>query len=158
CGPARQCGRQQRYRDLGSSARRWRSTGQLPHRAGLLAYSCTCESAQRSNARADGDLDHSGRIRVFNDGRGRSLGSAESLACRRSWADQHARSTVGVEEVMMPDRAKMRTDARAIWDAAVAAADPSRLVRQELLGPLADAVRGAPRIIVVGGGKAGSTM
>ena len=52
----------------------------------------------------------------------------------------------------------MRKQARAIWDAAVAAAEPRRLVREALTGPLADVVRSAKRILVVGGGKAGAAM
>lgn len=52
-----------------------------------------------------------------------------------------------------------RADARAIWDAAVAAARPAPLVERELTaGPFAAAVREAPRVIVVGAGKAGAGM
>jgi len=58
----------------------------------------------------------------------------------------------------MPDTSQLRTHARAIWDAGVAAAEPRRLVRQDLTGPLADIVAGAPRVLVVGGGKAGAAM
>src|SRR5262245_28700878 len=53
---------------------------------------------------------------------------------------------------------KLRQDARAIWDAAVAAAEPEGLVFRALTGSLGDEIRAAPRIIVVGGGKAGSAM
>jgi len=52
-----------------------------------------------------------------------------------------------------------RDHARAIWDAAVAAADPVELVRAALAGPdLRSAVDRAARILVVGGGKAGTAM
>ena len=52
-----------------------------------------------------------------------------------------------------------REHARAIWDAAVAAADPFDLVRAALRGPdLRPAVERAARILVVGGGKAGAPM
>jgi hydroxypyruvate reductase/glycerate 2-kinase len=61
----------------------------------------------------------------------------------------------------MPDRAdELRRHARSIWDAAVVAVDPFALVRAALTeaGPLRDAVRGARRVIVLGGGKAGAAM
>jgi hydroxypyruvate reductase/glycerate 2-kinase len=51
--------------------------------------------------------------------------------------------------------------AKAIWDAAVAAARPEALIRQALANPavpLHEAVDRAPRILVVGGGKAGAAM
>lgn len=52
-----------------------------------------------------------------------------------------------------------RADARTIWDAAVAAARPAPLVERELTaGPHAEAVRAAPRVLVVGAGKAGAGM
>lgn len=52
-----------------------------------------------------------------------------------------------------------RDHARAIWDAAVAAADPAELVRAALAGSdLRSAVDRAARILVVGGGKAGASM
>ena len=52
-----------------------------------------------------------------------------------------------------------REQARAIWDAAVAAANPTELVRVALAGPdLHSAVDRAGRILVVGGGKAGAAM
>ena len=52
-----------------------------------------------------------------------------------------------------------REHARAIWDAAVAAADPFALVRTALSGPdLRRAVERAGRVLVVGGGKAGAPM
>ena len=55
--------------------------------------------------------------------------------------------------------AQRREHARAIWDAAVAAADPFELVRAALAGPeLRSAVDRAGRIFVVGGGKAGALM
>jgi len=53
---------------------------------------------------------------------------------------------------------EMKRHARAIWDAAIAAAEPRRLVRDELAGAFADEWRSAPRILVVGGGKAGAAM
>jgi hydroxypyruvate reductase/glycerate 2-kinase len=54
----------------------------------------------------------------------------------------------------------LRAHARAIWDAAVAAVRPDDLVRRAVATDtrLADALRGARRIIVVGGGKAGAAM
>jgi glycerate 2-kinase len=58
----------------------------------------------------------------------------------------------------MPDVAKLAAQARAIWDAGVAAAEPRRLVRDDLTGPLAEFVARAPRLLVVGGGKAGAAM
>jgi glycerate 2-kinase len=54
-----------------------------------------------------------------------------------------------------------REHARAIWQAAVAAADPFELVRAALTRPqprLAEALAGAGRLLVVGGGKAGAAM
>jgi glycerate 2-kinase len=52
-----------------------------------------------------------------------------------------------------------REQARAIWDAAVAAADPLELVRAALVGrELSQAVARANRIVIVGGGKAGAAM
>jgi glycerate 2-kinase len=52
-----------------------------------------------------------------------------------------------------------REHARAIWDAAVAAADPFELVRAALSGPeLSQAIACAGRIVIVGGGKAGAAM
>ncbi len=60
----------------------------------------------------------------------------------------------------MPDHhSPPRDHARAIWDAAVASADPVRLVRAALTGAdLRSAVDRAGRILVVGGGKAGAAM
>jgi glycerate 2-kinase len=53
----------------------------------------------------------------------------------------------------------MRVQARAIWDAAVAAVKPEALVRQALAEPaLAAALAAAPRIVIVGAGKAGAAM
>ena len=55
----------------------------------------------------------------------------------------------------------LRQDARAIWQAAVAAVDPYTLVRDLLTNPppaLAEALAGSGRILVVGGGKAGAAM
>ena len=52
-----------------------------------------------------------------------------------------------------------RQDARAIWDAAVRAALPEPLVARFFANdPVAEAIRRAPRVIVVGGGKAGPGM
>jgi glycerate 2-kinase len=54
---------------------------------------------------------------------------------------------------------ELRHAARAIWDAAVAAAEPAELVYHALTGPPGEAIRAARRIIiVVGGGKAGAAM
>lgn len=52
----------------------------------------------------------------------------------------------------------MTVHARQIWDAAVAAAEPRTLVREELTGPLAERLQSAQRVLVVGGGKAGAAM
>src|SRR5437016_2837067 len=53
----------------------------------------------------------------------------------------------------------LRDDARAIWNAAVEAALPEPLVSHFFANdPLAATIRAAPRIIVVGGGKAGPGM
>src|SRR4051812_37596800 len=53
----------------------------------------------------------------------------------------------------------LRTDARSIWDAAVAAVRPADLVRSAVTAsPLAEALATARRIIVVGAGKAGAAM
>jgi hydroxypyruvate reductase/glycerate 2-kinase len=53
-----------------------------------------------------------------------------------------------------------RAEARAIWQAAVAAVDPFTLVRDALAAgtELGDAARRAGRVLVVGGGKAGAAM
>ncbi len=51
----------------------------------------------------------------------------------------------------------LRQDARRIWDAAVDAARPEPLVRQALAERSAE-LRAAPRIIVLGAGKAGAAM
>jgi glycerate 2-kinase len=53
----------------------------------------------------------------------------------------------------------LRKDARAIWQAAVDAVHPEPLVRDALSEPqLAAALRAAPRILVMGAGKAGAAM
>ncbi|MCI0681390.1 MAG: DUF4147 domain-containing protein [Gemmataceae bacterium] len=53
----------------------------------------------------------------------------------------------------------MRNDARDIWEAAVAAVKPAPLIEQALAEPtLAESLQAAPRIIVVGAGKAGAAM
>src|SRR5262245_34143655 len=55
----------------------------------------------------------------------------------------------------------LRQHARAIWDAAVAAANPELLVRTALTDPappLRDALASADRVLIVGGGKAGAAM
>ena len=51
----------------------------------------------------------------------------------------------------------LRSHAQQIWQAAVAAARPEPLVRGALAG-LAEPLRSAPRILVLGGGKAGAAM
>jgi hydroxypyruvate reductase/glycerate 2-kinase len=55
----------------------------------------------------------------------------------------------------------LRSHARSIWQAAVDAAQPGNLIRTALSDPalpLLKAVAQAPRILVVGGGKAGAAM
>ncbi len=55
----------------------------------------------------------------------------------------------------------LRDHARAIWQAAVDAADPVELIRDALTNPppdLRDALAHARRILIVGGGKAGALM
>ncbi len=52
---------------------------------------------------------------------------------------------------------ELRSDARTIWQAAVAAARPGPLVRRAL-ADLADVLDNAPRILVLGAGKAGAAM
>ncbi|HEY7327307.1 MAG TPA: glycerate kinase [Gemmataceae bacterium] len=55
----------------------------------------------------------------------------------------------------------LREHARIIWQAAVAAVNPFELVRNLLTNPppdLAEALAGSGRILVVGGGKAGTAM
>jgi hydroxypyruvate reductase/glycerate 2-kinase len=56
--------------------------------------------------------------------------------------------------------ALQREHARAIWHAAVAAANPFELVRTALCqpGPLRTTLEGAEHILVLGGGKAGAAM
>jgi hydroxypyruvate reductase/glycerate 2-kinase len=57
--------------------------------------------------------------------------------------------------------APLRLHVRAVWDAAVAAADPESLVRDALTDPappLRDALASAERVLVVGAGKAGAAM
>jgi hydroxypyruvate reductase/glycerate 2-kinase len=53
---------------------------------------------------------------------------------------------------------QMRAEARAIWDAAVAAAEPTALVRAAISGGLRAQLADAPRILVVGGGKAAAAI
>jgi hydroxypyruvate reductase/glycerate 2-kinase len=58
-------------------------------------------------------------------------------------------------------RSSLRQHALAIWHAAVAAARPEDLLRQALADsslPLVHVLRQAPRILVVGAGKAGASM
>lgn len=58
-------------------------------------------------------------------------------------------------------RIRLREDALAIWQAAVAAAKPEDLLRRALAdpsSPINDLLRQAPRILVMGGGKAGAAM
>jgi hydroxypyruvate reductase/glycerate 2-kinase len=60
-----------------------------------------------------------------------------------------------------PSPQALRDHARAIWQAAVAAARPEDLLRQAFADPswpLLAMLREAPRILVVGGGKAGAAM
>src|SRR5262245_9049452 len=53
----------------------------------------------------------------------------------------------------------LRQHALTIWQAAVAAAEPAALVRAALAEPSVQAViQQAPRIVVVGAGKAGAAM
>ncbi len=61
----------------------------------------------------------------------------------------------------MSDPAPLRDAARAIWQAAVASVDPFAIVRDTLAGlgtELRTVLDQAPRILVVGGGKAGAAM
>ena len=53
---------------------------------------------------------------------------------------------------------QMRAEARAIWDTALAAAEPTALVRAAISGGLRAELSDAPRILVVGGGKASAAM
>src|SRR5262245_13302196 len=53
--------------------------------------------------------------------------------------------------------ANQRMHARAIWDAGVAAVRPAPLVRKAL-ADLTAHLRAAPRILVLGAGKAGAAM
>lgn len=56
---------------------------------------------------------------------------------------------------------RLRTDALAVWHAAVAAVSPTRLVRRavsELPAAVRREIAVAPRVIVIGGGKAGAEM
>src|SRR5437588_6771673 len=52
----------------------------------------------------------------------------------------------------------LRQHARQIWQAAVDAVRPGPLVRQALADVIGQAVRAAPRILVLGAGKAGAAM
>src|SRR5579871_2045637 len=61
------------------------------------------------------------------------------------------------EGAAMTDASQLREQARRIWQAAVAAVDPYTLVRDFLTHPPAQLAE-AERILVVGGGKAGSAM
>src|SRR5581483_4455218 len=61
----------------------------------------------------------------------------------------------------MLNPSRLRDQARAIWQAAVASVDPLALVVEALTQPgteLRTALAQAPRILVVGGGKAGAAM
>src|SRR5262245_40779626 len=65
------------------------------------------------------------------------------------------------EGSMSPTATNLREQARAIWDAAVSAARPETLIHDAFNDPrlpILDAVSWAPRILVVGGGKAGAAM
>src|SRR5579883_2040610 len=56
---------------------------------------------------------------------------------------------------------RLRADALAVWRASVAAVEPARLVRRAVTGLPEEhrrLIAAAPRIIVVGGGKAGAEM
>jgi hydroxypyruvate reductase/glycerate 2-kinase len=55
---------------------------------------------------------------------------------------------------------QLRSDARAIWDAALATSDPVACVRSQLAptGALCDEIKNSRRIVVVGGGKAAAAM
>ncbi len=53
---------------------------------------------------------------------------------------------------------ELRGEARAIFDAAVAAAEPAALVADALSGPVGVEIRNAKRVIIVGAGKAGAAM
>lgn len=61
---------------------------------------------------------------------------------------------------MSSSQPRLRADALAIWEAAVAAARPRDLIRSAFTGssPLPAALASAPRILVVGAGKAGAAM
>lgn len=62
---------------------------------------------------------------------------------------------------MLNPASLLRDHARAIWQSAIAAVDPTVLVRAILTNPppaLAEALAGSGRILVVGGGKAGAAM
>src|SRR4051794_26360872 len=59
----------------------------------------------------------------------------------------------------MSTSAVLRTQARSIWDAAVAAARPEDLIRDALADPALQAsLQRARRILVIGAGKAGAAM
>jgi hydroxypyruvate reductase/glycerate 2-kinase len=61
--------------------------------------------------------------------------------------------------LMTNDQRVLRQQARAIWQAAVDAVKPEPLVRQALTDPaLGAALRTAPRVLVLGAGKAGAAM
>jgi glycerate 2-kinase len=61
--------------------------------------------------------------------------------------------------VQPPSSQSLRRDARAIWQAAVDAVQPEALVMAALADPgLAQTLAAAPRILVVGTGKAGASM
>ncbi|MBL8795061.1 MAG: DUF4147 domain-containing protein, partial [Planctomycetia bacterium] len=78
-----------------------------------------------------------------------------STACLQSTPQSLPRGTTSVSS---PSETR-RAQARAIWQAAVAAARPETLLREAFRDPaLAELLRAAPRILVVGAGKAGSAM
>ncbi len=77
--------------------------------------------------------------------------------------DETAKSAISIQSelAMCLANANLRDHARAIWDAAVAAARPETLIQNAFSDsrfPILDAVSWAPRILVVGGGKAGAAM
>ncbi|MFL5341142.1 MAG: glycerate kinase [Gemmataceae bacterium] len=88
--------------------------------------------------------------------------AAAAIGDGRKWdfPGGHADSlcALAIGEGMDALEQEMRRHARAIWDAAVAAADPQALVRAAVTGALREELVAAPRIIVVGGGKAGAAM
>jgi hydroxypyruvate reductase/glycerate 2-kinase len=78
-----------------------------------------------------------------------------------SRSGKYRSTSCGEYNVVDRTAAPLRQHARAIWDAAVAAANPEVLVRAALsdpVPPLREALAAAERILVVGAGKAGAAM